>query len=640
MSFNLIARLGLDTREFQDGLNRARVSLSRLAQTNVGSPGAGTAGTIAAVAAAAATATVMAAANAETLAASFRVLIGDAKLATTAMSDLTQMAAKTPFELPELAGAGKSLLAFGFASKDLVPVLTQIGDIASGIGAPIGEIAELYGKARVQGTLFAEDINQLTGRGIPVIQELAKQFGVSEAGVKDLVASGKVGFPALEKAFASLTGEGGKFHDMMKEQSATTNGVLSSLKDSFTSLAATIGTGLIPMVKKLSAALSERIDIAKALLEITNGTAKTSAMADKNKENELKSLVALRDEITRTEDIRNYFARLGEDVSEHDADLARMREGYERLNNARLGTTKGQRDEIKSPGEKLASALDGPANTGKDLEKINSELDKMGEKWRADQESIAEIERGIADAQRQAGVDILEMTDKRLAREQSLAIIAQQIGEIQLRMEGELDPLKTAGHKKEIEALRIKRRLIEAGAKADAVESGRALAAENGKAQVLELQLRHSDYAASLLQTHLNYQEQINDAIAKGETARATALATEEKLTIQKQKQDHLETAGHFLSLADLAENGRGKAGRDARAATLLEKQARHKLLGGTDKDKKAAEDLFNKADAIKKKIGVLDPREKEGANFKAALDASDVLNKISTKLDKLGTST
>ena len=49
--------------------------------------------------------------------------------------------------------------------------------------------------------LVAEDINQLTGRGIPIIGELAKPFGVSDSEVKKLIESGQVGFPAIELAF-------------------------------------------------------------------------------------------------------------------------------------------------------------------------------------------------------------------------------------------------------------------------------------------------------------------------------------------------------------------------------------------------------------------------------------------------------
>lgn len=65
--------------------------------------------------------------------------------------------------------------------------MMTIGDVAAGIHAPIGEIAEDAGEATVNGRLFADDINQLTRRGGPIIQELAKQFGVTDTEVKKLV---------------------------------------------------------------------------------------------------------------------------------------------------------------------------------------------------------------------------------------------------------------------------------------------------------------------------------------------------------------------------------------------------------------------------------------------------------------------
>ena len=167
----------------------------------------------------------------------FGVLLGNADTAKMVLADLSKFAAETPFEIPELTDAARSLAAFGFGAKDIVPNLRMVGDIASGIGQPVGEIAEIYGKARVQGRLFGEDINQLTGRGIPIIQELAKQFGVSESQVKKLVEQGKVGFPNLERAFQAMTSEGGKFNGMMAAQSQTLAGVWSTFTD-------TVGTAL------------------------------------------------------------------------------------------------------------------------------------------------------------------------------------------------------------------------------------------------------------------------------------------------------------------------------------------------------------------------------------------------------------
>lgn len=187
--------------------------------------------------------------DAESTAVAFGTLLGSTTKAKALIEEITQFAAATPFELPELTNASKSLLAFGVSAESIKPTLTSIGDIASGIGAPIGEIAELYGKAKVQGTLFSQDINQLTGRGIPIIQQLAKQFGVAESEVKKLVEGGSVKFENLEEAFRSLTANGGQFSGMMAAQSETMLGKWSTFKDALAALGRTVGGALLPMAK-------------------------------------------------------------------------------------------------------------------------------------------------------------------------------------------------------------------------------------------------------------------------------------------------------------------------------------------------------------------------------------------------------
>lgn len=205
---------------------------------------------------------VNAAADFEQTKVAFSTLIGDAAKAEQTLVKLRELGAETPFEFPELADAGRKLIAFG-ESADAVPeTLRRIGDVSAGIQAPINEIAELYGKARVQGRLFGEDINQLTNRGIPIIGELAKQFGVGENEVKKLVASGEVGFPAIEKAFVSLTSEGGKFAGMMDAQSKTTTGLFSTLKDTINEVFLTLGEPINDAIRPL---ISEAIGLVSKL---------------------------------------------------------------------------------------------------------------------------------------------------------------------------------------------------------------------------------------------------------------------------------------------------------------------------------------------------------------------------------------
>lgn len=202
----------------------------------------GNIGTIALVAAAALTAlgvaalplslrAVKLAANFEQLEVSFSTMLGSGQRAKQLLSDISEFAAATPFEFDELGSASRSLVAFGVRQENLISTLTSVGDVAAGISQPLGEIAEIYGKILVQGRLYGDDIRQLQGRGIPIIQELAKQYGVTESAVRKLVENGKVGTAEFQAAWNALTAEGGRFHDMMAKQSKTVAGLFSTLKD-------------------------------------------------------------------------------------------------------------------------------------------------------------------------------------------------------------------------------------------------------------------------------------------------------------------------------------------------------------------------------------------------------------------------
>ena len=185
----------------------------------------------------------------------FTTMLGSAEKANTLLGELREFASSTPLSFENISEAARNLAAFGFEAGEITTELKKVGDISSAIGAPIGEIAEIYGKARVQGRLFGEDINQLTGRGIPIIGELAKQFGVAESAVKQLVADGEVNFGHLQQAFTDMTSEGGKFAGMMEAQSKTLSGRWSTLKDN-------IVAALIPIGQAASEVFGPLIEMA------------------------------------------------------------------------------------------------------------------------------------------------------------------------------------------------------------------------------------------------------------------------------------------------------------------------------------------------------------------------------------------
>lgn len=202
------------------------------------------------------TAPLKLAAEAEQTAVSFNVLTGSVEQSEKTLGELRQFAASTPFQFPEIADSAKKLIAFGFSANEVTTELKKLGDISAGLNIPLAELSDIYGKAKVSGRLFMEDINQLAGRGIPIQEELAKQFGVTGEKVRDLVSSGKVNFSHLQTAITSLTGEGGKFAGLMDAQSKTLGGVFSTMKDNVGMALTEIGAGIADTFDLTAAASS------------------------------------------------------------------------------------------------------------------------------------------------------------------------------------------------------------------------------------------------------------------------------------------------------------------------------------------------------------------------------------------------
>ena len=166
----------------------------------------------------------------------FNTMLGSADKADALMAQLVRTAAITPFDLESVSQGAKQLLAYGMEAENVNETLTRLGDIASGLSMPLNDLVYLYGTTMAQGRLYTQDLNQFTGRGIPMIEELAKVFGVAESKVKDLVEAGKVGFPEVQKVIENLTGEGSKFGGLMEEQSKTITGQISNIEDAIASM--------------------------------------------------------------------------------------------------------------------------------------------------------------------------------------------------------------------------------------------------------------------------------------------------------------------------------------------------------------------------------------------------------------------
>lgn len=172
----------------------------------------------------------------------FTTMLGSASKGKAMMQEAVEIAAKTPFDLKGVAQGAKQLLAYGSSSQDVGKELVMLGNIAAGLSIPLNDMVYLYGTTQTQGRLFTQDLRQFMGRGIPLADELAKQFGVTKERVGELVTAGKVGFPEVQKALQAMTADGGKFNNLMEEQSKTITGQISNLGDSIDVMFNKIGT--------------------------------------------------------------------------------------------------------------------------------------------------------------------------------------------------------------------------------------------------------------------------------------------------------------------------------------------------------------------------------------------------------------
>lgn len=188
----------------------------------------------------------------------FSTMLGNRAEADELMRQVAETAAKTPFDLQGVADGAKQLLAYGTASDNVVSTLTMLGDIASGVSAPLNDIVYLYGTTMTQGRMFTQDLRQFQGRGIPLAEELAKQFGVAKEEVGDLVTAGKVGAEEFRKAIESMAK--GKFNNLMEEQSKSITGQISNLEDQVSQMFNEIG-------KSSEGAISSVLGGAGILLE-------------------------------------------------------------------------------------------------------------------------------------------------------------------------------------------------------------------------------------------------------------------------------------------------------------------------------------------------------------------------------------
>lgn len=201
--------------------------------------------------------------------ANMQTLLGGVDKAEAKIKELSDMAAKTPFELPTLADATQTLLAFGVKAEDSTGILKSLGDISLGNASKLETLTRSYGKMSSTGKVTLENVQMMIDAGFNPLNLIAERNHMTMESLYEALSDGKVPFDELTWAIKKATSEGGQFYNGMETASKTLTGRLSTLKENWSAFLAlltkpayetlrdTILPSAIDMVDKLTASFNE-----------------------------------------------------------------------------------------------------------------------------------------------------------------------------------------------------------------------------------------------------------------------------------------------------------------------------------------------------------------------------------------------
>jgi tape measure domain-containing protein len=197
--------------------------------------------------------------DASKLRAEFATLTGDKSMGEALFGDLNKYIGDSIFGT-ELFGGAKTLMGFGIAAKDVIPILKQLGDVAMGDKEKMQSLTIAFAQVKAGGKLMGQDLMQFVNAGFNPLTEMARTTGKSFAQLKDEMSKGAISSQMVADAFKSATSQGGLFFGMLDKIGETPFGKLQAMQGNIDAAKQQLGEALLP-------ALSDFMDASKPLIE-------------------------------------------------------------------------------------------------------------------------------------------------------------------------------------------------------------------------------------------------------------------------------------------------------------------------------------------------------------------------------------
>ena len=173
----------------------------------------------------------------------FTNMLGSADKAESALAQIKQDAAKTPFDTAGLVKANQYLISTGEDAKSARNIIMALGDAVKATGGgndELSRMAQNLQQIKNAGKATSADIKQFAYAGIDVYGILADYTGKSSADVQKM----SISYVLLTNALLSASEEGGRYFGAMETQSQTLDGRIRTLKDNATQLAGALTEGI------------------------------------------------------------------------------------------------------------------------------------------------------------------------------------------------------------------------------------------------------------------------------------------------------------------------------------------------------------------------------------------------------------
>lgn len=238
----------------------------------------------------------------------FRTMLGGPEQGDAFLQSLEDFAEHTPFTTAGLRDLSQRMIAFKFASKDVIPYLEAIGDWSGLMGRGeegISRVTLALGQMKAKGRVQGDEMLQLTEAGINAYDYLSQAMGKSTSELMKLQEKGLI--PADKAIDAIITGLKKDFGGGMKQQEETTRGLWNTLKETFDNKVVKrwgdgLSKGINPMLKAMVGGID---DNKSAMNRFGDSIERTGELVGKKIGNSIQWVKRQVSSLTNSDDWKN-----------------------------------------------------------------------------------------------------------------------------------------------------------------------------------------------------------------------------------------------------------------------------------------------------------------------------------------------